>query len=190
MKFTLDMNCVIHLEEGTPEANSLFQIVEAHRDGRVQLRVPGIGASERQRDGAQSPTYTPFIGKLQAAGLASAEVLAPLACFDVTYWDNCILADDQMIALEEQIHAILFPTAEFSYSKFCQRHGLDPKGQPIDKRWLNRTCDVASLWCHIHYDGDVFVTTDKNFHKQSKKSALEFLGARQIEYPSAAVQLL
>ena len=45
------------------------------------------------------------------------------------------------------------------------------KSRP-DGRWLNAKCDVQALWCHIREGDGVFVTSDRNFHKVTKKSRL------------------
>ena len=70
MRFTLDTNCIIDLEEGSGEASALLRIVEAHSAGRIIVQVAGISASEGQPGGGYAPTFTPFRDKLQATGLA------------------------------------------------------------------------------------------------------------------------
>ena len=169
MKLTLDTNCIVDLEEGSGEADALLRIVEAHAAGRIVLRVAGISASERQPSGGYAPTFTPFQDRLRAAGLASAEILRPMVHLDTTYLDQMVLADERMLDLERQIHEILFPELEFQWEDFCRKRGFDPVSTPLHKKWRNAECDVVAMWCHINYGGDVFVTTDRNFHKQSKK---------------------
>ncbi len=60
----------------------------------------------------------------------------------------------------------------------------------IEREWRRDKCDVLSLWCHIWYQGDVFVTADKNFHKATKKPALIKLGAKSILRPCETVEFL
>jgi hypothetical protein len=60
----------------------------------------------------------------------------------------------------------------------------------MEATWRNHKCDVLAMWCHIHYGGDVFVTTDRNFMKASKQQRLEALGAREIQTPCGALSLV
>lgn len=60
----------------------------------------------------------------------------------------------------------------------------------IDRKWKNAKCDVLAIWSHAFRKRQVFVTTDRNFHKTSKKSRLIGLGAGRIETPASAVSLL
>jgi len=53
-------------------------------------------------------------------------------------------------------------------------------------KWKNEKCDVLMFWSHIYYQKDVFITRDKNFHKQSKKKDLIKLGAKSILTPKEA----
>lgn len=52
------------------------------------------------------------------------------------------------------------------------------------ERWRNAKCDVLTVWCHIHYGCDVFVTADGNFHKKGKAGELAQLGCKVIVNPS------
>ena len=64
--------------------------------------------------------------------------------------------------------------------------GIDPEDGATDRKWRNRICDTLALWTHLHFGGGIFVTSDKNFHKPSKRSALSDLGAELILTPAAA----
>jgi hypothetical protein len=50
----------------------------------------------------------------------------------------------------------------------------------IGTKWLNRLCDAHSLWCHIHYKNELFLTSDGNFMKKTKLPRLLALGAGRI----------
>jgi hypothetical protein len=60
----------------------------------------------------------------------------------------------------------------------------------IDPKWRNAKCDVLALWSHIRFNGDVFVTSDKNFWKQKKKEQLIALGASNILTPQEVVSTI
>lgn len=49
-------------------------------------------------------------------------------------------------------------------------HALNEKGKSLKKaakdcedEWMNRACDVAMLYAHVTWRGDIFVTDDRNF---------------------------
>jgi hypothetical protein len=109
--------------------------------------------------------------------------------WDVSFWGWCVFPTAAMRQLEADIHAILFPNIELHYSDFVHRRGLAPH-DPVDWKWRNAKCDVQGMWCHIRYGGNVFVTSDRNFHKLSKKSHLIQLGAGTILAPADAVLAL
>jgi hypothetical protein len=70
---------------------------------------------------------------------------------------------------------------------FSDSHPIDitnePESSPKSAAWLNRTCDVQSMWCHLHYKNEIFVTSDGNFYKATKLPRLLALGAGQIIRP-------
>jgi len=92
-----------------------------------------------------------------------------------------------MIKLERKIHNILFPQIEFNYKEFCKKRNINLNNKSLNKKWLNVKCDVLSLWCHIYYNGDIFVTRDNNFYKVTKLKKLIVLGVGYILTPQQAV---
>jgi len=193
IRVTLDTNCIIDLEKRAQTARHIRTLMKMHEDGKINLRVVAISASERKRDGTYGSNFAEFKNRIAALGLGSVEILKPLGHFDITYFDWCLFAHDEndpMVELERKIHGILFPEIEFSYAEFCRRNGLDPNSGEVDKRWRNPKCDVLALWSHIYHRGDVFVTRDNNFHGPSKKPHLVALGAGEIMRPGEAVARL
>lgn len=187
---TIDMNCVIDLEEDRPAAVHVRELVRIHASGKVRLRVPGIAASERKPGGTYAANFQKFVNKISAVGLVDVEILKPMCYLDVAYYDWCILPDDTMIDFERRIHEVLFPNIEFLYRDFCTRYAVDPNVSPGDPRWRNPKCDVQAVWSHIHNGDGIFVTSDRNFHNLRKKHALITLGAGQIFNPEEAVRRL
>jgi hypothetical protein len=45
-----------------------------------------------------------------------------------------------------------------------------------------------TLWCHIKHGGDVFVTSDHNFHATTKRDKLKALGVGTVAYPKEALR--
>lgn len=173
---TLDTNTIIDLEEKRPAAPYIRALIDMHEDQVINLRVVAISASERKPDGKYASNFDEFKQKIAAVGLEHAEVLKPIAYWDITFWDRCLWAGDQMMDLERKIHEILFPQIEFD-------------GE-TDQRWRNAKCDVLALWSHIWHGSGIFVTSDTDFHQETKKPALLALGAGDILKPRDAVAAL
>lgn len=178
---TLDHNCIIDLETHTGSQEALRSLLEDHSREIIRLRVTAVGASER--GATQKGNISEFLERLARIGLGGVEVLKPIGRFGITYFDWCLLSGDEMVEVEKHIHQILFPTMEFDYSIYCAQHGIDVNSGAIDPRWLNAKCDVLSFWCNLHYGNGIYVTSDRNFHKHTKKPRLIALGARGIVRP-------
>ena len=185
LKFTLDTNAIVDLAENRPAALLIRQLVDAHIQGRADVALVAISASEKQRDG-EIENFDTFRARLKTLGLDHLPLLAPIAYFDLTFWDWCLWSDDAMVELEAKIHSALFPG----------HASLPPDGTaqlPREERppeywkWRNRKCDVLALWSHIHAGRDVFVTQDANFTKATKLPALVQLGAGSIVSPQGAL---
>ena len=102
-----------------------------------------------------------------------------MGIWDVTFWDYSLWADQPMEELARQIHDVLFPLIDFAYAIYLSKNpGMD--SNEAYYKWRNAKSDVFTLWSHIYYGGDVFVTTDKNFHKATKNPRLIALGAKEI----------
>jgi hypothetical protein len=190
MNVTLDTNCIIDLEEERDTAPDIQALIHMHDQQRINLRVVAISASERKPDGKYASNFTEFKEKIAAVGLGYVDILKPIGYYDITFWDWCLYAGAEMEELERKIHEILFPNIEFNYKEFCRKRSLASNGKEIDHHWQNAKCDVLALWSHIHYGSGNFVTTDKNFHKKTKRTALITLGAGDILKPKQAVKKL
>ena len=151
-----------------------------------RFQLSAIGASERQRNGGYASNFAEFKAKLEGADLGAVQLLKPRGYWGITFYDFCLCAS-QADLLEQKIHEILFPDKEFLWLDYAYARGLPPEN--LDQRWRNAKCDVLALWCHIHYDGDVFVTSDKNFHAQTKIDKLQALGSGKILFPKDALAL-
>ncbi|OOC53597.1 hypothetical protein NOSIN_07095 [Nocardiopsis sinuspersici] len=104
----------------------------------------------------------------------------------VGYLGQMVLIGDDDLILLERIHAVLFPSHPFELQYAIDDAPLGTAQDIVERKWRNRRLDVEAMWCHIHYEGDVFVTTDDNFFKETKKPQLLALGARSILTPLQA----
>ncbi len=173
MKLTLDHNVVIDLANGSPRVD---RIRAAVADASHHCFVVEIGASEMRRRGIRPDRYDLFEQLLQQAGIDSIPRLAPMKIWDVTFWDHELWCDNQMAERAKQIEDVLFGES----TAIDLPTDLDASSSAA---WLNRTCDVQTMWCHLHYQNDIFVTSDDNFHKTTKVPRLLALGAKRIARP-------
>ena len=174
MKITLDHNCIINLANQTDIGTKITAILSNKEN---ECFVVNIGASEMREKGVRPDHYEKFEELLNSARITHLPRLDPMMILDVTFWDKCILADDAMIKLATNIEGILFGEAQKIDIAIV---GLDSSA---GRKWLNRLCDVQSMWCHIYNKNDVFLTTDGNFIKESKMPKLIALGAGRICHP-------
>lgn len=173
MKLTLDHNCIIDLVNQTTAGAFVKKAVDnpAH-----ECFVVNIGASEMRARGVEAGRYDKFEELLSEAGIPHLPRLDPMGIWDVTFCDRCVWADDATVKLSDEIETILFGAK----LPRMPAAGLDDSQ---GKRWLNRLCDAHSMWCHIHYKNDVFLTSDGNFTKETKLPRLLALGAGRICSP-------
>ena len=190
MNVTLDTNCIIALEESEPEAPYVRELISFHSAKKITLRVVAISASERKRDGTYAVSFNEFKQKIAAVGLGHVDILKPIAYLGMAYVDWCYPGGGEATVLERKIHKILFPDIEYDYVEYRNRLGIDPKDDVIDPKWRNAKCDVLAMWSHISFNGDIFVTSDKNFRKQRNKRQLIALGAGNILTPQEAVSVI
>ncbi len=190
LKATLDRNCLISLKEKDGEFEEIQEIIELHKKKSVTVFVCAISASEYQSDGSISPKYDDFTNYLKSIGCETLDELEPMAYWDIAYWDHALWSGDSMKEFEKKIHEILFPNLEFEYQTFCKAKGIDPDAKPLDKKWLNAKADVQSIWSHINSGNDIFITQDKNYLKDQKRQLLVTLGAKNINSPKEALEII
>ncbi|MGH8246730.1 MAG: hypothetical protein ACREUU_09890 [Gammaproteobacteria bacterium] len=190
LAFTLDTNCIIAVDESRSEAAFIRELVQAHKAGVAAVGLVAISASERQQAGGHIENFSEFKERVAKLGLGDLDLLEPMLYWDVTFWDFCLWCDEPMEELERGIHEVLFPGIPFLWVDYCAANGLDPKADHPDRKWRNAKCDVQAFWSHAYRKRDVFVTSDRNFHTNSRKSSLIALAGGRIETPESAVTLL
>ena len=176
-KFTLDTNCIIDLEENRPNAEHVRKLVQAWKNGQIELAVVAVSASENQESGTAHRDFSAFEEKLVNVGLDGAQHLLPLALWDVFYWDHALWPDNDMERLESEIRGILFPNIPVK----------QPEEIEQNSKWRNHLCDILVAWSHAFHKWDYLVTGDKNFHDH--KDALKKVGINEVLYPKDAAQL-
>jgi hypothetical protein len=174
MKLTLDHNVIIDMAKGS---SNVVRLREVLASGQCQAYVVEIGASEMRQRGIRPDRYDLFEELLEEAGIRSLPRLTPMIIWDVTFWDHGLWSDDTMSNRATEIEHVLF-----GESPRIDIAG-EPDTSPQFAAWLNRVCDVHTMWCHLHYANDVFVTSDRNFHKATKLPRLLTMGAGRICRP-------
>lgn len=167
MKITLDHNCLINLSNNTIVGQKIREIVDS---SAYECFVVNIGASEMRERGVVPDRYDLFEKFLEDISLSNLKKINPVGVYDVTFWDHCVYAGEQDMELLKNIELVLFPNK------------LEQNTENKRKQ-LNRLCDIHSMWCHISSDNDIFLTSDKNFMKQTKRHKLINLGAKDIKSP-------
>lgn len=192
-KLTLDNNCLIALEKGeVPTATALRVLIAAHDARQVTVRVVCVSGFERPQGEARIPFIEEFYARLRRIGLNGAEVLSSIVYLDMdTRLDSgFIVGSDADFAFEQWLHRVLFPDdGDGTWEGHCaaRRDWGEARRERI---WKNHKRDVLTLWGHIYHAGDIFLTTDGNFFKATKKQALLDRDAAAIMRPDEAVQYL
>ena len=168
MLVLLDRNCLIALAENEkPAAGHLQSVIEAHRADDLELAVAQITASENQPE-HEPASWEAFEGLLDRAGISDARLLPTIYRWGIGFWGKGLWTSEETAELERQIGAVLFP-------------GFDLDDTTNWRRWVNRLCDVLTVWAHIWHKADVLLTNDARILR--KRDALGGLGAAQIEAP-------
>lgn len=190
MKFTLDNNCLIAVANDEPAAAPIRRLAQAHSDGRAEVAVLGISASERQRAGQYLQNIDEFRSMLSSISLGHLAIYRPTAIWGMTFWDWAVWASEESMALERQIHNAMFPQSEFEWHIVALNAGEDIESTtgPAYRKWRNLRCDVQGVLAHILNGGDVFVSSDSDVLKN--RQALIALGANKVLCPAEAVALI
>ena len=190
LKFTLDTNCIIDLEENRPAATSVRALVAAHAAGLADVALVAVSASERQPGDVFLDNYHEFQLRIAKLGFAQLRILQPMLNWDAGFWDVGLYSDEEMIKLERSIHQTLFSSIAFEWAEFAANVGvpLDAIKSSAAKRWRNAFCDRQMFWAHLHNGRDVFVTSDADFRRKLSRS-VEF-SRKQIVTPGEAATML
>ncbi|MCW4053198.1 MAG: hypothetical protein NWE78_08345 [Candidatus Bathyarchaeota archaeon] len=188
---TLDNMCIIDLEKQREDAPQIKKLIQMHHDKEINLQVVAASASELKQDRKTHPHhFDEFKKRLASASLSEVKILPTLAYTDISFLDYCVVGGGWLSQLDREIHAILFSEDEVDYSDFCRKYGYDKETREKWNDWVRKKCDVLTLWSHIWFNGDIFVTRDNNFFDSTKMPKLIALGAGKIRKPTETVKML
>jgi len=193
IRFTLDTNCIIALENEEAAAPSLRRLVEAHRTGRADVAVVAQSASEKQRPAGYLKDYAEFKERLSVLGLGELSEVLPMATWDISFFGRALWGDGPdgpMVKLAKAIHCALFPSAEYDPPSCPDGMSRNEwlQSRPV-RKWRNRLCDQQIVWAHIWAGREVLVTTDQD-DLIKKAPRLLPLGVGRVLHPLLAADLL
>lgn len=166
-KFTLDTNCLIDVEDGRPAAIYVKQILRAALDGIADVAMVASSASERQKDNSFLTRFEYFEHRRKVLGFDHVPIIHPLLRWDIGFWDQGLYASATSEARENLIYRILFPNSPIEWPDYAAQQAvqIEDLNSRAYRRWRNQILDAQAYWAHDFNDRDVFVTSDKRFHK-------------------------
>lgn len=190
LRLTLDTNCIVDIDENRePRAGCVRSLLAMHDAGKISLQLVATTASERQRTGPYLANFTQFQARLQRLGLGSLDLLKPIFVLDVSYFDWAILAGPDDITLLERIHSVLFPGHKYDLQDALATPEGQANPEKVEHNHRRRLLDVHAFWCHLHYGGDVFVTSDDDFLRPYGRGDLAQFGVSAVLSPCDAASL-
>ncbi len=190
LKFALDTNCIIELDEQRVQANELRHLSELAKVKQIYLSILGISASENQKGGGSLSNFSDFTKRLTTLDLAHLEVLKPIGFYDITYWDWSIEAQEAELNLLDEIWKTMFPKINRDWKYFAEINNvaLDDLSTKVFRSWKNAMCDAQIAWATIKYEHYALITLNtKDFQKN--QSALRKLGLKNILTPKEALSI-
>jgi hypothetical protein len=156
-KLTLDTNCLInYFDPSSKTATSLDALGELIRyatTGQAEIAITTRAESDIEQDKDEARKAS------MLRHLAMFKVIGTVLRWDESKWDaGDVWADDESVALTDEVQNILFP-------------GL----QSSDKRFGNKIRDIDHIVGHILDRRDVFITDDG--HLNARAGELRKLGA-------------
>ncbi|ULK98753.1 hypothetical protein [Bradyrhizobium sp. I71] len=166
--FTLDMNCLIAIENDEPAKVHVLALIEAADAKKIALSMVASGASERQPGGVYLNNIADFKERMRSLGFGSVDLLKPIGRQDISFWDHAIYGSEEAAAREKQIFEALFPRHSASWSEYAAAHGadVDNLSSTQGRKWKNMLGDAQAFWGHEYYGADHFVTSDDNFRRK------------------------
>jgi len=189
LNITLDNTCIIDLEKNSEYASNIKNLISIHKEQKINLRVVAVSASELRKDHKYYSNFNEFRKKITYLGLGNVTILPTLMRVGLSYVDYCLVSGRWLNELEKEIQTLLFPNVEMEYDDFCLKHNYKERSKEAWRKWANKKCDVLTLWSHIWYNGNIFVTRDDHFLKVMKSQLIR-LGVGKILKPIKAVEML
>lgn len=194
MRFTLDWNCIIEVEEQRAQSNSVLELVAAHRKRDCEVALLAASASENNGSHLFPGNASFFHARVTALGWDDLPIVPMPAIMGLSYWDFAYyVADGKKFEKDfADLWGVIAPniprSARDNLPKGCELTDGSIQSKEL-RKWRNHWCDVMSAYSHIHAGRDVFVTNNtRDFQKHHER--LAELGMRRIATPEEALSLL
>ncbi len=189
--FTLDTHYVTAPDAQVKEDEAIRALAAAHEDGRADVALVALAIASSQRPGTPLfKDFSAFGEALERHGLIHALLLPAMSYFDVAFKEFNLLPTEEMEDIEHEVHSILYPSIQYAWRDYRKAQQIEETVPLKDNPWRLAKCDVQMMLAHIRHERDVFVTNNDLFHREIKKKQLIALGARAIEYPMQAVEMI
>ncbi len=188
--FTLDTHYVTAQDRLVKEDEAIRALAAAQEDGRADVALVALAIAASHPDLPLIEDFAAFGEALERHGLVGVLLLPPMAYFDIAFTEWNLLPTEEMEDIEHEIHSILYPSIQYAWRDYRKAHQIEAATPSKDSPWRAAKCDVQMMLAHIEAERDVFVTSADIFHRDIKKQQLVALGARAIEYPAQAVEMI
>jgi hypothetical protein len=163
VKFTLDMNAIIDIDEGRePHCTALRDLGSLAEKHDIEVFYCVAGAAERQKNGNIGKDYRYYEARLKSLGLSHLkEITLPLGTWGESYWGKVNWGTEKVRAFQNSVATVFFGSIAWKDLK------------PNERR------DVETFVSHVENGGAVFITRDSHFLKKTaalKKIAKEHNG--------------
>jgi hypothetical protein len=166
LKFTLDTNCLIDIDEDRPAAQFVKRLLNTASEGLIDVAMVASSASERQQNGEFLENMEIFKARVERLGFGHLLLLPPpLARWGINFWGNGLYGGVKSKARETLIYKTMFPNAPKEWADYAAAKNADPKDTTSNAyfRWRNQILDAQAFRAHEHHGRDVFVTSDGRF---------------------------
>jgi rRNA-processing protein FCF1 len=190
IKITVDTNILIDVEEKRFNYIDVLKLFELDNKKEISLYFPAVIAIEKWIEKKEVDNFNKFINYLKKLGINKPKTLSPLGYLDLFFLDNVTLFDEDgpEFELADKLKIVLFPEAEETYLKFCEKNNWDPNSEKTYLDYRNISIDALILWCHVYYKNDILLTRDSNFKK--KLSQNDEFKQLKVMTPSEIIQFL
>ncbi len=181
---TFDWNCVIAVENNEPSAKAIRKLIGLHRENAIEVALLATSASENLSKMAGFPaTYSKFSARIDEIGWADLPVLLTPGVIGLTFIGRCFIVDSNRY---NKLSNDLWETIFQNFPRNPKDYSED-SSERDQRRWRNAWCDVHSLYTHVHFKRDCFVTLNTNDF-QNKEGHLKELGSGEILTPIKACE--
>jgi hypothetical protein len=187
-KVTIDHNSIVALHKRdaglqlSPKdseiATAMDGMIKLAQIGDIEFVMPAIAANERQQKGQQIGNFEEFVKRVEKLRIKPAIYSLPEMRTDMSYMGHATIgfSGPEWYVLLREIQQIIHPAMDWDDTEH--------------KNWLNRYCDVSTMFAHLEANADIFVSDDNIFHSAGKKADLLALGANMIATAKEALEAL